>query len=108
MKRIGKQALLWLLCLLILTGCGAFSEKAPSVSYDAAAETLLSVVPPFADEPYVEVNENQPDFSAEEKENTEAFESYSALDALGRCGTATANICPDLMPEEDRLAPGKI
>lgn len=108
MKRIGKQALLWLLCLLILTGCGAFSEKVPSVSYDADAETLLSVVPPFADEPYVEVNENQPDFSAEEKENTEAFESYSALDALGRCGTATANICPDLMPEEDRQSIGQV
>ena len=33
---------------------------------------------------------------------TEAFENYSDLDFLGRCGVAYANICKELMPTEER------
>ncbi len=33
---------------------------------------------------------------------TDAFEVYSDLDKLGRCGVAYANICKELMPTEDR------
>lgn len=36
---------------------------------------------------------------------TTAFENYSDLDSLGRCGVAYANICKDIMPTEER---GKI
>ena len=36
---------------------------------------------------------------------TTAFENYSDLDSLGRCGVAYANICRDIMPTEER---GKI
>ena len=31
---------------------------------------------------------------------TTAFENYSDLDSLGRCGVAYANICKDIMPTE--------
>ena len=33
---------------------------------------------------------------------TEAFEEYSELDNLGRCGVAYANICKEILPTEER------
>ena len=58
-------------------------------------------IPEYEGEPYVVINDNIPDFPDEDK-TTEAFEIYSNLDILGRCGTAYANICRDLMPTEKR------
>ena len=51
---------------------------------------------------YDVVNNNIPYFTEEEKSTLEEFESYSDLDELGRCGTAYANICKNLMPTEKR------
>lgn len=62
---------------------------------------------PYADLPYVAVNDNMPYFS-ESDLTTESFEVYSDLDDLGRCGTAYANICTDLMPTEERGEIGRI
>ena len=52
-------------------------------------------------DPYMIVDENVPGFS-EDEITTESFEHYSELDALGRCGVATACIGTDLMPTEKR------
>ena len=70
----------------------------PSTSYD------LKSIPEYSGEPYVTIHDNVPFFS-EEEFTTDAFETYSELDDLGRCGTAYANICEDIMPTEKR---GKI
>lgn len=43
-----------------------------------------------------------------EEYTTESFETYSELDALGRCGVAYANISKDLMPTEERGEIGMI
>ena len=51
---------------------------------------------------YVVVHNNEPYFTAADKTRTDAFETYAELDSLGRCGTAYANICLDLMPTEAR------
>lgn len=67
----------------------------------------LSNIPEFSGEPYVVLNRNIPDFQNEEV-TTESFEIYSELDALGRCGTAFANISPELMPTEERGAIGQV
>lgn len=56
---------------------------------------------------YAEVNDNIPYFT-EEDMTTEAFETYSDLDDLGRCGVAYANICKDIMPKEERGAIGQV
>ena len=56
-------------------------------------------------EDYTIVNNNIPLFTDEERQNTHAFEYYSDLDPLGRCGVAYANICKEIMPTEER---GKI
>ena len=50
------------------------------------------------------VNNNEPFFTDSDMTTT-AFENYSDLDSLGRCGVAYANICKDIMPTEER---GKI
>ena len=59
-------------------------------------------------EAYWVVNNNKPYFTEEEKQSTEAFEEYSELDELGRCGVAYANICLELMPTEERGEIGHI
>ena len=71
-------------------------------------ENILSVVPPFFGKPYVELNNNVPNFTSEEKGSKVIFESYSELDELGRCGVAYANICQDIMPTEERGEIGQI
>jgi DNA-entry nuclease len=66
----------------------------------------LEDVPEYNGEPFVELNGNRPCF--EDVTTTEAFESYSPLDELGRCGPAFANVCPELMPTEERGAIGAV
>ena len=47
-------------------------------------------VPEYTNEICVEINDNKPYFT-EADYTTEAFEKYSELDYLGRCGVAYAN-----------------
>lgn len=61
----------------------------------------IKEIPAYNGDPYVEVNDNLPFFTDEDM-TTEAFETYSDLDDLGRCGVAYANLCQELMPTEDR------
>lgn len=72
--------------------------SAPSVS-DAEENVEYSLSDDFVTYEYI--NDNIPYFTSDDL-TTEAFESYSELDDLGRCGVAYANICEDLMPTEDR------
>lgn len=58
-------------------------------------------VPAYSGEPYTAVNNNEPYFTSDNLK-TEAFENYSELDALGRCGVAYANVCLETMPTEKR------
>ena len=96
MKRYRAALPLLLAFCLLFAGCAALVEpdRAPAVS--AADE-----VPAFCDAPYVELNGNQPEFP-EADMAAASFESYSALDALGRCGPAYACIGEDLMPTQER------
>lgn len=65
-----------------------------------AADTIEDV-PEYSGEPYVEINDNQPEFEEYEL-TTVPFEEYSELDELGRCGEAEACVGEETMPEEDR------
>ena len=58
-------------------------------------------VPAYSGEPYTAVNNNEPYFTSDNL-TTEAFENYSELEALGRCGVAYANVCLETMPTEKR------
>ena len=70
-------------------------------SYAGGGAVSLDDIPTYSGDAYIAVNDNQPFFTQDEL-TTEAFETYSELDSLGRCGTAYANICRELMPTEPR------
>lgn len=90
---------------LVLGGCG------PLEQYSAAAGNTQSVsleeVPAYSGEPYVVLEDNQPDFTQDQLV-TESYESYSPLDSLGRCGVAIACVGVDLMPTEERGGIGQV
>ena len=74
----------------------------------AKSATMNGEYPAYSGEAFIELNENAPLFTDEEKKSTDAFEYYDSLDELGRCGVAYANICPELMPTEERGSIGEI
>jgi DNA-entry nuclease len=84
---------------LFLPGCATESSTTPSFSLDD--------IPAFSGTPYVTLNDNEPNFTDSDL-TTEAFEEYSPLDSLGRCGVAYANICQELMPKTKRGSIGQV
>lgn len=126
------SGLLAFLMAISLTACGSADSStspapSPSISSQISTETTapsiaqdvtatpsplaptqivsprldLGSIPAYSGSPYVAVNDNVP-FLGSDEMTTAAFEEYSPLDSLGRCGVAYANICIDLMPTEDR------
>ena len=91
-------------------GESSSAKDADGKDSDSATQSLdnLKDHAAYNGEPYVELNDNVPNFTTREKNNTKAFENYHRLDALGRCGTAYANICKELMPTEKRGAIGMV
>ena len=69
--------------------------------------TMSAAYPSYSGSSYVELNNNEPLFT-DDYLTSQPFEYYSELDSLGRCGTAFANICADLLPTEDRGEIGNI
>lgn len=67
----------------------------------------LADIPAYSGEPYVVLNNNEPDF-AEEDLTTDSYEYYSELDADGKCGVVEASISEDLMPTEERGSIGQV
>ena len=61
----------------------------------------LEDIPEYKRSAYVEINGGDPFFSDNEITD-DAFEKYSPLDALGRCGVAFACLGIELMPTEER------
>lgn len=100
-------------------GAGASAAETPSSEEQQIASTdtalpdkavrTLSVedIPAYSGSAFVELNGNVPDFTDEEY-GTEAFEEYSPLDELGRCGAAYACVGQEIMPTEERGAIGMV
>lgn len=87
------------------------SEEAAGLA-EAHINTALEAfanetIPEYSGNPYVELNGNVPYFTDEELSTT-AFELYSELDSLGRCGAAYANVCKEIMPTEERGSIGMV
>jgi DNA-entry nuclease len=84
------------------------AAETPVESTESSGETItMDSIPAYSGSAYVAVNDNQP-FFTESDYTTEAFETYSNLDSLGRCGVAYANICTELMPTEKRGEIGQV
>lgn len=78
-----------------------FDGQDEQAAVDAPFAESLAEIPEYEGSPYVIINDNMPYFEAEDV-TTEAFETFSELDGLGRCGAAYANVCQELMPTEER------
>lgn len=96
------------LCLsAALTACGAAdgtwtgTAGVPDPAVQAESADTIAEVPEYDGVPYVEINDNEPEFTEAEL-TTVSYEEYSELDPLGRCGTAEACIGEDLMPDGER------
>lgn len=87
-KRLTAAILLLVIITSLFVGC-----KKPIIDLDS--------IPEYSGEAYVEINGNMPFFKKSEL-TTEGFESYSELDALGRCGVAYACIGIETMPTAER------
>ena len=79
-------------------------------SQNAASSTTLANVPAYDGDPYIFITSDDahpqgtPTFTDSEIAQAErgTFESYSPLDALGRCGTALACVGKETMPTTKR------
>lgn len=110
MNRGRKFYAIWLALgmVLSLTACGETAGAGSDMPRNNAsgntsvqeADTVEDV-PEYSGEPYVEINDNQPEFEEYEL-TTVAYEEYSELDELGRCGEAEACVGEETMPTEDR------
>lgn len=69
----------------LAAGYGSYQGLYPSPFAAARQVESLEELPEYDGHPYVIVNENVPSFSDEDK-NGPAYEYYSELDVLGRCG----------------------
>lgn len=67
----------------------------------------VSQIPTYSGAAYVAINGNIPFFSVSDM-TTKAYETYSPLDSLGRCGVAISCIGKELMPTEPRGSIGMI
>ena len=86
-----RTKLLALFLVLVLTLCSCGNKGIISVDD----------IPEYKNSLFIEINGNIPYFE-ESDYTTKSYETYSKLDALGRCGVAMACIGVDIMPTEER------
>ena len=86
---------------------GTVAQALPSASTVSGTDFLAALdayvaTNPAADEgDYVEIDDNTPSFTVDDA-TTDAFQSFSPLDWLGRCGTAYACLGPETLPTDAR------
>lgn len=112
-ERLIVILLIALAVIVVVTAAGLFLKG--SLTLDNLLVELglkeppvsIEEIPDYSGDPYVVLNDNWPEFDAEDL-TVEPFETYSRLDYLGRCGTAYANICLEIMPTEPRGDIGQV
>ena len=116
-----KKLLALLLSVLMLFTLTACAEEDVELALDIAIAVMeeleendipadaasIEEIPTFSGEAFVAVNGNVP-FFVEEEYTTEAYEYYSELDELGRCGMTMACIGVEIMPTEERGSIGSV
>ncbi|MDO4555897.1 MAG: DNA/RNA non-specific endonuclease [Lachnospiraceae bacterium] len=117
-----KKVLRWMINVILLFTIsfnvfGCSENNTQSINQSGGGESVsisgqlssdnIDEIPEYTGEPYVIINDNNPDFSSSEL-TEESYEEYGELDELGRCQTAIANIGEDLMPTEERGKIGQV
>lgn len=100
-KQLRRYLILLVVIASVLTAI--WQTRSSDPQYSDSVQT----VPAFSGNPYIAINNNQPEFEESELV-TESYEFYSELDSLGRCGYAMACIGYELMPTEDRGSIGQV
>ena len=95
------------LCLLMALSLVCNLAVVPASAETPKEKITLNNLPAYSGEAYVELSNNLPGFKKSEL-TKKAFEKYSDLDDLGRCGAAYANVCKETMPTEERGAIGMV
>lgn len=97
-----------LLCFVFfLSGCGVWftndigGQNGLFIGITDTRVDTLADIPEFSDEPYVILNDNKPYFT-DDMMSDKAYEFYSELDDLGRCGYVMACVGTEIMPTEER------
>ena len=86
---------------------GAAANTLPSAStvsgtdFLTALDAYVAANPTVDEGDYVEIDGNTPSFTVDDA-TTDAFQSFSQLDRLGRCGTAYACLGPETLPTDVR------
>lgn len=96
-NNINKKQILVLLLFVVIIIVAIFvnnnwNEVNNSINNNTQeAYYTLDTIPEYTSKPYIEINNNIPDFN-EEDFIKDSFEDYSDLDDYGRCGVAFANL----------------
>ena len=106
MQKITKKIAAFAMTLCLCMGLVPFSVF-PGAVQEVSAQLQSEDIPSYTGSPYTQINDNVPDFPLDDY-TTEAFETYSDLDELGRCGVAYANVCQELMPTQKRGKIGQV
>lgn len=106
MQKITKKIAAFAMALCLCMGLVPFSVF-PGAVQEVSAQLQSEDIPSYTGSSYTQINDNVPDFPLDDY-TTEAFETYSDLDELGRCGVAYANVCQELMPTQKRGKIGQV
>lgn len=98
MRKRYKKKLIKIIVASVVALGGYLGVEFHQQTYSAIS---IEDVPEYSGQPYVIINDNEPYFDKDDL-TTQAFEKYSSLDSLGRCGVAYANIGKETMPTEKR------
>ncbi len=99
-----KSLIVTFIVLVCMGGYGIYQENKKDANLPSYN---IEEIPVYNGVDSIIINNNKP-FFKESDYKTESYENYSEFDALGRCGTAIANIGVDLMPTEERGSIGMI
>lgn len=100
-KKFIIESIIFIFFTIILGVKTLYNTDTNTLSYSNITYSFnIDDVSKYTSSSYVIINNNIPNFT-ESEYTTTPFEKYSELDCLGRCGVAYANICKEIMPNED-------
>ncbi len=104
-KKAKKKLISAILSLVLIAAIYIVADMLPEEANPTQVSTVavydLGDIPEYSGEAYCVINGNRPDF-VEDMYTTEAYEYFSELDPLGRCGVTMACVGKELMPTADR------
>lgn len=105
-----KNSLITVLIIILILVFGYYKDnilKENEEQDDYVVSYSIEDIPEYNGEPYVVLNDNEPDFDDSYKV-PEYFEVYNSLDSLGRARQAFASVAIETMPVDKRESIGNV